>query len=604
MKREEGERIKKEEEERIRKEEEERRRKEEEERIKKEEEERIKKEEEEKNKGKSNEETMIKQENIRFKKELEEKKKSFEEKTKNYNLEYEKMIKSQEEEKIKKEEKEERWKNYQKLGVTFHNKKEIREKYLSVLNYEGHNDKYQIQPKTKSPYNSGKLSKETINEAIKLFNCYRFCAGIPDEVVNDSAYEKYAQDASLLMKVNNLLSHSGQPKPRGMNDKLYKSGEKGCASCNIANGYSNLFQAIKGWVRDDGVEGLGHRRWVINPTMKKTGFGSVLSFHAMYCFDGNFEKTEYKNIAWPCTNMPLEFGITEKWCISTGKNVEKDIEVKLINNKNGEVKIFSNQKKNLEINNSNYGINGCIIFDGPFKNNDGDSYRVDIKGKNIAISYDVNFFNVVCHHEKELIEIIEPSCIQKGKKFFYCKICDLKKEEDISCKEHKNKLINEILPTCTKIGKKYYECEFCYKKSEIDVEIIPHNYNYTLISKDNGESKGVCQDCNNEIKFFAPTKYKLWWKFSDSTDGYYSGGTNFTNKINNEVCCWIDDINGDEKYRDFIIEVSDNSLIKLPEKEITEFNDLVLIGIGRCEIIVYPKYNPDEKKTIIINITE
>ena len=37
-----------------------------------------------------------------------------------------------------------------------------------------------------------------------MLNFARFMVGIPNEVTNDSSYEKLAQDASLLMKVNNI----------------------------------------------------------------------------------------------------------------------------------------------------------------------------------------------------------------------------------------------------------------------------------------------------------------------------------------------------------------------------------------------------------------
>ena len=90
--------------------------------------------------------------------------------------------------------------------------------------------------------------------------------------------------------------------------------------------------------------------------------GGVENFYAKYCFDGILEETKYKNIAWPCTNMALEFGITEMWSVSVGEIVEEDIEVKLIDNKNGNIKIFSKQNKNLIIDNDNYGLKGCIIF--------------------------------------------------------------------------------------------------------------------------------------------------------------------------------------------------------------------------------------------------
>jgi hypothetical protein len=119
--------------------------------------------------------------------------------------------------------------------------------------------------------------------------------------------------------------------------------------------------------------------------------------------------------------MPLEFGTSKYWTLSTGKKLPNDIEVTLTNNKTGRVEKFSNQtKQKLHISNDNYGLCGCVIFIGPDNCKDGDSYRVDIKGTKVAISYDVNFFNVICHHEKDVLETIKSTCTEMGRKFLYC----------------------------------------------------------------------------------------------------------------------------------------------------------------------------------------
>ena len=39
--------------------------------------------------------------------------------------------------------------------------------------------------------------------------------------------------------------------------------------------------------------------------MKNTGIGYVGDFYAMHVFDGLYEKTNVKNLAWPCQNMPI-----------------------------------------------------------------------------------------------------------------------------------------------------------------------------------------------------------------------------------------------------------------------------------------------------------
>jgi len=615
-KREEEERIKREQdEERKKREEEERKKREEEERKKREEEKRkieeekkLRKEKQEKTKkliedNKDNQEKVLKKETERINKEIQEKTKSFEEKIKKLLIENENNLKLQEEKRKAEDEKEGRWKKYEKVGGEYRSKKEIREQFLPLLKYKDVKDEFQVKPKTRSPYNSGKLSEEYLKIPLKMLNFARFMVGIPNDVINDSSYEKLAQDASLLMKVNNKLAHTGQPKPKNMDKKLYDSGAKGCKSCNIFWGISNLYDGVEGWIVDDGnFTTIGHRRWILYPPMKKTGFGKVDDYAAMYCFDNNFGETPYKNIPWPCRNMTLEFANTSHWTLSTGKQLPYDIIVTLTNRRTGKIQTFSNKNKNkFCISNDNFGLEGCVIFEGPLVE-DEESYRVDINGKDIAISYDVDFFNAICKHNLELLESIEPSCIKAGKKFYFCKkCCDYKKEEEINMISHKEILLDEISPTCIEEGKQIFKCEFCSQIIEKKLDKIPHNYNCKLISENTGEANGICKYCEKQAKFIAPTYYNVFWGVNNS-NGYssYNSSCPYKNKLNSTLNCWITNINGDYEYKKIVLEISNPKLVEVNDKN--EYKDLLLKGVGKVDIIIYPKYNPNLKSEFQISI--
>ena len=66
--------------------------------------------------------------------------------------------------------------SYQKLGVEYHTQKEI--KLFAKEAMEAYNDpvEYEIDPKLSVPYNSGKISKQTYDKALKYFNSLRFPA--------------------------------------------------------------------------------------------------------------------------------------------------------------------------------------------------------------------------------------------------------------------------------------------------------------------------------------------------------------------------------------------------------------------------------------------
>ena len=226
--------------------------------------------------NKNNKEQILKKETKRIIKETQEKEKIVEEKMKKFIEEYESNEKKEDEKRKVEDEKEGRWKKYEKIGGEYRSKKQIRDKLLPLLKYKNTPIKYQIQPKIKSPYNSGKISDEYLKIPYLMLNFARYCVGIDDNVINDSSFEKLAQDASLLMRVNNKMAHTGQPKPNNMTKQLYDSGVKGCASCNIYSGLDNLYEGVEGWVVDNGnFTTIGHRRWILHPPMKKTGFGIV-----------------------------------------------------------------------------------------------------------------------------------------------------------------------------------------------------------------------------------------------------------------------------------------------------------------------------------------
>ena len=144
---------------------------------------------------------------------------------------------------------------------------------------------------------------------------------------------------------------------------------------------------------------MGYRRWILYPSMKNTGFSYVNNFSSMYCFDYTFQDSQYKNVAWPAQNTPIElFWDSYTWTISLGKKITfNDIEVNLKNYNTGENLKFSNNcnENQFLVFNDNYGEVGCIIFKPNLSYKDGDFFRVDIKGTGISISYDVKFF---CTH--------------------------------------------------------------------------------------------------------------------------------------------------------------------------------------------------------------
>ena len=464
--------------------------------------------------------------------------------------------------------------------------------------------KYDINPHTNVPYNSGKISKLTYDNALKYLNSLRFAAGLSHNIGVIEKYNTLAQDASLLCEVNQRLAHTAHPKPKNMNKNLYNSGAKGCSESNLGNGYTNLPISIFGWVSDsdsNNFDRVGHRRWVLNPTMENTGLGLVGKFSAMYAFDHNSFKNSEENVAWPCQNMPIEFfGDNYPWSLSVNKILTKKVKVTIINNITKEVTKFENYTPDkFCIENSRYGQPGCIIFRPNFKYNDGDSFRVDVNCTDFSVSYDVNFFNLKCVHDKELLGTIKSSCIKKGKLIYFCDKCGVL-EDYLDLEPHKEEIISFTKANCKTKGRKKYKCCYCNQTFDKEIGIQPHDYTFREI-ENSSKTEGICKDCGKKIQFTPPTKVNLWFK--KENDSSYSSAPPRYKPIGSDIIIWVDVIYGDKDYNEIIFEVSDKSLLKLPEKiENNPNNYLKVTGSGTVKLTYYPKYNPTLKRSFTLTL--
>ena len=596
-KRREEERKRREEEEKIRKQ------KEEEERIrkKKEEEERIKKEKERKKKERKYNtlEEFLKLDEERLKKDEEQLLLQHKSKIDLYKKNQEEQEKKEVKEKEESDNDQQRWKTNQKLGVKFHTSKEIKDFAKDIMFAYDLPVKYDIYPKITSPYNSGKISKETYDDALKYLNSLRFAAGLSYNIGTTDEYNKLAQDASLLCQVNNKLAHVGQPKPKNMNKKLYDSGAKGCKTSNLGMGYPNVIHSIEGWVsdKDEGnFDRMGHRRWVLNPIMKNTGLGLVKYYSGMYSFDRNAEENYVKNVAWPCQHMPIEFfGDNYPWTLSTDENLDKKVTVTIINKKTKAVTKFDSYRNNkFLVNNDGYGQKGCVIFRPNFKYSEGDSYRVDINCTKLSVSYDVSFFRINCTHKKELLGTVNSSCMKRGKKILFCDKCGLF-NEPIELEPHDEEVISYTKANCLKKGRKVFECLTCCQKFDYEIEFQPHDYTFKNIAG-NSKCEGTCKDCNKKIKITPPTTFNLYWTTLDRPNSY-SSEIPRSNPVGSTIVVWVEGVNGDQGYDEIIFEVSDPSLLSLPERIKNDpYNHLKVLGAGTVQLTIYPKYNPNLRK--------
>ena len=268
---------------------------------------------------------------------------------------------------------------------------------------------YGQEPVTTAPYSAGKLSDATQQYGLAALNEVRYIAGIYHEVTADDTYVSQAQAGALINYVNRQLSHTPS-QPEGMSDDMYQLGYLGTSRGNIvwSSGMMPLGKAvIHSWMADEdsgNIDRVGHRRWCLNPSMGKTGFGAVTgsngTYGVMYAFDRSHTVTEDPIVAWPARNMPVEYFDSDyPWSISSGTAFSDDVSVKVTRVQDHQEWNFSSSAADGYFNYSKggYGQYYCLIFrpsgiSGYFS---GDEYQVEVmENGEITLDYTVSFFNI------------------------------------------------------------------------------------------------------------------------------------------------------------------------------------------------------------------
>lgn len=295
--------------------------------------------------------------------------------------------------------------NADQPGVDTHTAEEIME-YLNARaddvygsGYTG--EAYAQEPVTTAPYSPGALSGEYQQSALTLLNAYRYIAGVPADVELNADYSARMQAGALVNYVNGEMAHE-PVKPADMDDALYQLGYSGTSQGNLALG-TGINGSVRLYMSDSdsgNISRVGHRRWVLNPSMGATGFGQVGIYSGMYAFDHSGNGSGYQDVVWPAQTMPVElFNVFDAWSISTGTyQSESQVEVTLVQNRTGQTWEFSASGSDGEfyVDNGGYGQVGCVIFrpDGlSYKR--GDTFDVTVTGLDggRTLAYTVLFFS-------------------------------------------------------------------------------------------------------------------------------------------------------------------------------------------------------------------
>jgi hypothetical protein len=219
------------------------------------------------------------------------------------------------------------------------------------------------------------------------------------------------------MNANNVLAHYPE-KPEDMPQDFFDKGYQATSRSNITTGQSPS-KSVYDYMDDSGSNNyasVGHRRWILNPAMKKTGFGiGATRMGAMYSFDRSRSPAAgYSYIAWPSPDVfPLTFiSNNTPWSITVnaqeyGTPDYSKVVVALKDINRGTVETFSKDTPNqpntaramhFNVNTDGYGISNAIIFrrelSSSFQYSDGDEFEVTVTGLSKPLSYTVKLFSM------------------------------------------------------------------------------------------------------------------------------------------------------------------------------------------------------------------
>lgn len=193
------------------------------------------------------------------------------------------------------------------------------------------------QARLTPPYSTGKVTPMMIRDGVKMLNFMRYVAGLPDDVETDENLNYRAQCLTLVSALNGYNSHVPE-KPAGMDEEIYRVAKEDGLKCNldISNNkgwyYKNLNNppmrdkrnflslSIIDYAADNAVNNItrvGHRRNILRPKLKKTGFGFIsIETSSIENDKVEFEQTQFSSnhvgdasrtsypdwdfITWPC----------------------------------------------------------------------------------------------------------------------------------------------------------------------------------------------------------------------------------------------------------------------------------------------------------------
>src|SRR4051794_2455322 len=157
----------------------------------------------------------------------------------------------------------------------------------------------------------GTESADSLDATLRAVNRLRDFAGLMP-VRFEEQYNHNALAAALMMLAKGELSHNPDPAWPCYSDQGYD----GASHSNLFYGVSGA-AAMVGYVDDEGIDSLGHRRWVLDAGSTVFGSGSTGQTNALYVITNapHASVPAELNVAWPPAGWAPWQWIFKDWSI-------------------------------------------------------------------------------------------------------------------------------------------------------------------------------------------------------------------------------------------------------------------------------------------------
>ncbi len=240
--------------------------------------------------------------------------------------------------------------------------------------------------------------------SLRRLQAYRALCGLRYKDMSiESKWYELCHAAAVVCNALGRITHTPE-QPNGVDDETYKKGAIGAKNSNLGWGMS-MPHSVDFYLDDSdkkNVERVGHRRWCLNPTMKKTSFGKDDTFSAMWSMDqsGKVETKQAAVLYPPPGHVPVQmFAKTAAWSISPIKKSPPDkSKVKVTLQPLGKYYVPEGQPLKIDflnVDTAGIGSGPCLIFrSDELEVAEGRAYFCQVSlngGKSITYEYLVEF---------------------------------------------------------------------------------------------------------------------------------------------------------------------------------------------------------------------